>query len=256
VTDDTLRLPTSVFRAVLNLGPKRAAGMRLPTSLSTPDVDAEWDEETSTTAVSVDYDDGQLHLDVSEQGVEVHFHDGDGEVVGESPWSPADTPALMTWALAFAEDVHALMPGLEEDAAEAAAWHEEGFGIYVCETEPAALDLLEIEIEGEILTLPWLGAGRVDQQHVDGDDHPIELLWTPGEGDPDRPIAKAWYDADADEPRSAPIPGTDWQRVGLPAEEVLPWLEGVYLNHHIIEDPETAVFLAALERIGGLDAED
>ena len=50
------------------------------------------------------------------------------------------------------------------------------------------------------------------------------------------------------------IPGIDWQAVGLPEDEVLSWLEGTYLNEHVIPDAATALVQAALERMGGLDA--
>lgn len=238
---------------MLNLGPKRAATLPLPRALQHPDLDAEWDDETQTTAVSVEYPRGQLHLDVTDDGIDYHFHNVSGETSNRSPFARADAAPILEWALAFAADVHALMPELEENAGEAAEWHDQGYTIYVCETEPAQLDLLEIDVEGAILTLPWLGSGRVEQNHIDGDHHPIELLWNPQHEEPDRPIAKAWLDPRTEEPRTASIPGVDWNEVGLPQTEVLEWLEGVYLNHHVIEDPASAVFIAALERIGGVD---
>ena len=241
------------MQVVLNLGEKRAARLPLPRALEHPDLDAEWDEESGTTAVSVEFRRGQLHLDVNDDGIDYHFHNMRGETSDRSPFARADAAPLLEWALAFAADVHALMPGLEEDAVEAAAWHDNGYSIYVCESEPAQLDLLEIDIEGEILTLPWLGSGGVDQQHVDGDDHPIELLWNPQGAEPDRPIARAWLDPRSEKPRCASVPGVDWTSVGLSEQEVLSWLEGIYLNHHVIEDPASAVFVAALERIGGVD---
>ncbi len=252
VTDDRLRLPTSRLTVVLNLGAKTASRLPLPPALRHPELDAEWDEESNSTAIYVEYDRGQLHLDATDDGVEYHFHNMRGETSDRSPFAKADTPALLEWARAFAADVHALLPELEEDAAEAAAWHEEGYSIYVCETEPAQLDLLEIEIEGAILTLPWLGSGQVDQHHVEGENHPIELLWNP-QGEADRPIARAWLDPRTDQPKCAGLPGVNWDEVGLSESEVLTWLEGVYLNNHVIEDPASAVFIAALERVGGLD---
>ena len=256
MNDELPRLPSTTMQVVLNLGDKRAARLTLPKALHQPELDAEWDEDARTTAVSVEYDRGQLHLDVTDDGIEYHFHNMRGETSDRSPFARADSPRLLEWALLFAADVHALMPGLEEDAAEAAAWHDEGYTIYVCETDPAQLDLLEVDIEGEILTLPWLGAGRVEQQHTEGDNHPIELLWTTDAGEPDTPIARAFLDPRTENPRTASIPGIDWTAVGLPEAEVLSWLEGIYLNHHVIEDPAAAVFIAALERIGGLDSDD
>lgn len=238
---------------MLNLGEKRAARLPLPRALQEPYLDAEWDEDTSTTTVSIEYRRGQIHLDVTEGGVDYHFHNSRGETSDRSPFARGDAEPFLEWALTFAKEVHALMPGLEEDAVEAAAWHDAGYSIYVCETEPAQLDLLEVDVEGEILTLPWLGSGTVDQQHVDGDDHPIELLWNPHGAEPDRPIARAWLDPRTEKPRCTGVAGVDWHEVGLSEKEVVSWLEGVYLNHHIIEDPASAVFLAALERIAGID---
>ncbi len=252
MNDDRPRLPPSTLQVVLNLGPKRAARLPLPRGFEQPEIDAEWDEEAQTTVVSVEYPTGQLHLDVTSTGVEFHYHRANGDQSDVSPFGRQQAQVL-EWATAFAEDVHALMPGLEEEAGEAAAWHEAGFTIYVCETEPAQLDLLDVEIEGEILVLPWLGAGSVDQDHAEGDNHPIELLWTESEGASAIPIARAWLNPRTEQPASAGIAGVDWTAVGLPEAEALSWLEDVYLNHHVIEDPANAVFFAALERIGGLD---
>jgi len=252
VTDDRLRLPTARLRVVLNLGQKHAARLPLPRALAHPELDAEYDDEMKSTAVSVEYARGQLHLDVGDDGIEYHFHNMRGETSDRSPFAKADTGPLLEWALAFAADVHALMPELEEDAGEAAAWHEAGYTIYVCETDPAQLDLLEIDIEGAILTLPWLGSGSVDQHHIEGANHPIELLWGP-QGEPDRPIARAWLDPRSGQPVCAGVSGVNWNEVGEPESEVLTWLEGVYLNNHVIEDPTSAVFIAALERLGGVD---
>jgi len=253
VNNDLPRLPSSTLQVVLNLGEKRAARMSLPHGFERPELDAEWDEEARVTVISVAFEQGQIHLDASDSGVDVHFHGRGGEATDVSPFGRAAAPALLEWATAFAMDVHALMPGLEESAGEAAAWQEAGYSIYVCETEPAQLDLLDVEIEGEILMLPWLGSGSVDHQHAEGDNHPIELLWTPGDGEPDTAIARAWLDPRTEEPRSSGVPGTDWNAVGLPEAEALTWLESLYLNHHVIEDPATAVFFAALERIAGID---
>ena len=238
---------------MLNLGPKRAASLPLPRGFESPEIDAEWNEDAESTSVTIAYERGELHINVTSDGVDVHYHRANGEHSDVSPFNRHQAPVLLAWATAFAEDVHALMPGLEHDAFEAAAWHEAGFSLYVCETEPAQLDLLDVEIEGEILVLPWLGAGTVAQEHADGDNHPIELLWSPTEDAPARPIARAWLNPRTDDPASSGLAGVDWNEVGLPEKEALAWLEDVYLNHHVIEDPATAVFFAALERVGGLD---
>ena len=253
MNDDRPRLPTTTLTVVLNLGAKHAASLPLPRGLENPELDAEWDEEAGVTAVSVNYEGGQLHFDVNDDGEEHHYHRANGELTDTSPFTRHQAPVLLDWATTFAKEVHALMPGLEQDAVEAAAWHEAGYTLYVCETEPAQLDLLEVEIEGEILMLPWLGAGSVDQQHAEGDNHPIELLWTPTGDSPDRPIARAWLDPRTDQPLAAGLPGVDWTEIGLPEDEALEWLTDAYLNHHVIEDPATAVFYAALERLAGLD---
>jgi len=39
----------------------------------------------------------------------------------------------------------------------------------------------------------------------------------------------------------------------LPAAEVVTWLEGVYLNHHVIAHPAQVIVQAALERLAGID---
>jgi hypothetical protein len=252
VKDDRPRLPSSTLRVVLNLGPKRAASMPLPRGFELPEVDAEWDEEASLTAVTVAYERGQLHLDVSADGVDFHYHRADGEPTDVSPFGK-QAPMVLAWATTFAEDVHALMPGLEQDSVEAGAWHEAGYTRYVCESEPAQLDLIDVEIEGEILVLPWLGAGSVTQDHTEGDNHPIELAWLATEDAIAQPIARAWLNPRTEQPESAGLAGVDWTEVGLPENETLAWLEDVYLNHHVIEVPANAVFFAALERVGGLD---
>ena len=237
---------------MLNLGPKRAAALPLPRGFEDPLIDAEWDEDARLTAVTVEYERGPLHVDVSDDGVDFHYHRANGDHTEVSPFGAQGTQVL-AWATAFAEDVHALLPGLENDAAQAAAWHEAGYTLYVCETEPAQLDLIDVSIEGEILVLPWLGAGTVTQAHTEGDNHPIELLWSKTDDAVAQPIARAWLNPRTDQPESAGLPGVMWDEVGLPQNETLAWLEDVYLNHHVIEDPAMSVFFAALERIGGLD---
>ena len=244
------------MRVVLNLGDKTAHRLLPATGNDIPELDATWDEDSRTTAVSVAYHRGHLHLEVGDDGLEFHYHRANGDPTDNSPFARSQATPILEWSQALARDIHALMPGLEEDAAEAAAWHEAGFPIYVCETEPAHLDLIDVEIEGEILMLPWLGAGSIDNQHTDGDNHPIELLWTPDSAEDavaDVPIARAWLDPRTDEPRTVALPGVDWASVGMPEGEVLDWLGTLYLNHHIIADPATAVFFAALDRIAGIE---
>ena len=255
MADMSLRLPNTRFRAVLNLGDSPASTIALPRRFADPELDMEWEEDDLATALYVSFPSGQLHLAMSSEGIQYHFHGKSGEHREKSPWPAKDTTVLLDWASALIETVQELMPALLEDIEEAASWHEAGYSIYVCSTEPAQLELLEVEIEGEILTLPWLGSGSVSQEHVDGDNHPVELLWSPGgEEHPGTPIARAWLEP-MDEPATAAFPGIDWDAVGLPEDEVLSWLEGTYLNQHVIPDATTALVQSALERMGGLDTE-
>lgn len=256
MADQTLRLPNTTFQAVFDLGDKRAAKIMLPPLLSAPDVFAEWHEDESAVALYVGFEHGQLHLDVSRDGSEHHFHNSNGEAGEQSPWPATDTTVLLLWAETLAANFLARMPDLMEDIEEAAAWQEEGYPLYVCETEPSNLDLIEVEIEGEIMTLPWLGSGTVSNEHLDGDNHPIALLWNPDHGEPNQTIARAWLDATTDEPVTMAEPGIDWHLVGLLEYEVLGWLEGIYLNHHITPDAEAELIHAVLERMGGLDSLD
>lgn len=256
MTDLSLRLPNRRLRAVLNLGTKNAATVTLPPRFAKPVLFADWDDTDEFCALYVEFTDGQLHLETSEGRLEHHFHGLDGEHKNSSPWPIADTERLIVWAKLLLTDFKALMPELLDDIAQAAAWHDEGYDLYVCEVEePTQLDLLEVEVEGELMTLPWLGAGSVAHDHIDGDNHPIALLWTPDGAEPDRPIAQAWLDPRSGAPLTKAGPGVDWTLVGMPADEVLSWLEGIYLNHHVIPDAEGTLLAAVLSRLGGLDAD-
>lgn len=245
-------MPNRTFGAVLKLGDKPASTLPLPARFAHPELDIDWDDEAGETALYIACPGGELHLATSGNEVQHHFHGEDGEHRDRSPWPGPDTAALIEWASALISGAHSLMPELLEDIEEAVAWLEAGYNLYVCSTEPAQLDLLEVEIEGEILTLPWLGAGTVSQEHIDGDNHPVALLWS-ADGEEPRPIARVWLDP-AGEPATTAVPGVDWDAVGLPADEVLSWLDGTYLNEHVIPDAATALVQAALERMGGLDA--
>jgi hypothetical protein len=254
MTDLSLRLPNTRLRAVLNLGTKHASKVQLPARFAEPELFADWDDDESTSALYVEYVDGQLHLETGPGGVAHHFHGGEGEHRDSSPWPTASTVLLVEWALLLAADFHALMPDLLDDITQAAAWHDEGFDLYICEVEePTRLDLVEVEVEGELMTLPWLGAGTVTNDHIDGENHPIALLWSPDDSEPDRPIAEAWLDPKTEQPRSKALAGVDWTEIGMPANEVLPWLEGIYLNHHVIPDAEGTLLTAVLRRLGGIE---
>lgn len=254
MTDLSLRMPNSRLRAVLNLGTRRTPPITLPTALAKPELFADWDDEGQLSDLHVEYKTGQLHLETTSAGVSHHFHTPHGEHRPSSPWRANDTNTLLQWATQLATDFHALLPTVLEDITQAAAWHDAGFDLYICEVEePVQLELLEIEVEGELLTLPWLGAGTVSHDHIDGENHPIALLWGAGDSEPDQPIAEAWTDPRTGAPRTKAVPGVNWDIIGLPAVEVLPWLEGIYLNHHVIPDAEGTLLNAVLRRLGGLD---
>ena len=255
MADETLRLPNTTFQAVFDLGNKLASKISLPRHLRDPDVFAEWHEDESAVALYVGFESGQLHLDLSAASSEHHFHNAAGEASDRSPWDSTGTTVLLEWATALATNFFSRMPDLMQDIEEASAWQEEGYPLYVCETEPTHLDLIEVEIEGEILTLPWLGSGDVSNEHLDGDNHPIALLWNPDHGEPNQTIARAWLDPATNEPVTTAEPGVNWTTVGLLEGEVLAWLEGIYLNHHITPDAEAELIHAVLGRMGGLDNE-
>ena len=271
VTDMSLRLPTTRFRAVFALGTRRAASLPLPTTLGAPNLFAEWDDETEQSTLYVGFGTGQIHLDTAPTGIEHHFHDLSGDDTDVSPWNGDDTRQLLDWSSALLSDFHQLVPDLLDDVDDAAAWHDAGLTLWVCEVEePTQLDLIEVDIEGELLTLPWLGAGHVEHDHVeesahgaldhgvdDDREHPIALLWTAAaDGTPDSPIAEAWLRPGTEQPVTRAVPGVDWAAVGMPADEVLSWLEGIYLNHHVLPDPAGTILTGVLERLGGIDGTD
>jgi hypothetical protein len=250
----SLRLPTKRFQAVLNLGPKTAAQAPPPVTLGKPDLFGDWDDETEQSSLAVEFASGQVHLDTVDGGIDYHFHRGNGEDTDRSPWPASLTEQVVNWASLLLADFHLRMPDLLEDLEEAAAWNDEGFQLYVCEVEePTHLDLVTVDIEGELLTLPWLGSGHVDHEHIDGDNHPIALLWTASEGAPDLAIAEARLDPATELPVTSARPGIDWNEVGMPSDEVLAWLEGIYLNHHVLPDAVGTLLSATLERMGGVE---
>ena len=252
----SLRLPTMTFNAVFDLGERRAQPLPLPAGLGRPELFGDWDDDDETGALYVGFGTGQLHLETTPNGVDFHFHAADGSDTDESPWSPSDTRMLVDWASALLIEFGALAPEILDDIDDAASWHDEGYSLYVCEVEgPTKLELITVDIEGELLTLPWLGAGRVEHEHIDGDGHPIALMWTSGEGDPDLAIAEARLEPATEKPVTNAVAGIDWTAVGMPADEVLSWLEGIYLNHHVLPDAAGSILSAVLERLGGIDTD-
>ncbi|TDW29812.1 hypothetical protein [Cryobacterium psychrophilum] len=254
MTDETLRLPTIQFRAVLDLGERLASAIPLPEALAHPDLFADWegdDGESDGDALnlSVDFEEGQLHIVLDESGPAFHYHGTHDPF--ESPWPSDQAEVLLKWALTLAQEVYSL-GDLLDTIADAADWFEQGFTLYVPETEPTQLELIEVGITGELLTLPWLGSGSVDHEHIDGDNHPIALVWS---ADPDRSgeqIARAWLDPATGEPRTEAVPDVDWAAVAMSEDEVLQWLLGIYVNHHVAPTPEAQIMRAALERMGGI----
>ncbi|MER3389619.1 MAG: hypothetical protein RJQ01_06255 [Microcella sp.] len=252
MTDPTLRLPSQRFRAVLDLGEGVGTLPPLPRSLGRPELDADYDDEASTLTVFLHFDTGQLHADVTEGRFDHHFHDARGRDVNGSPWKREPTATLLDWAHRFAMQALPVIPDLLADAEEAAEWYAAGLSVYARDTGPVPLEIIEVELEGELMLLPWLGSGTVDHQHIEGDDHPIELLWDPLGGEPSIRIARAWLDPRTDQPRTAAEHGVDCNAVGLSASEVMSWLEGVYVNHHVLAHPAQVIVRAALERIAGI----
>ncbi|MGO4690416.1 hypothetical protein [Glaciibacter sp. 2TAF33] len=255
MTDPTLRLPATTFRAVLNLGVTPIGGAALPARFQNPDLDVELHDEPGDefAAFYLEFPDGKLHAEVSADQLEYHYHDADDEFSEASPWPADDTAALLDWTTRLIAHVLPRLPDLLVDIDEAAEWCDLGLPVYARDYDPVPLEIIEVEVEGDLLMLPWLGAGYVDHAHLDGADEPIALLWNPEHELADRPIAKAWLDGETGHPASAAEPGTDWAAVGLPEAEVLAWFEGFYLNHQVIADPADLIRSAALKRIGGLD---
>jgi hypothetical protein len=241
---------------VLHLGDKRAASIPLPARFAKPELFADWDPDEGVSSLFVSFEDGEVHLETRGTAVESHFHDPAGEESDRSPWPAVDTALLVEWARLLLTNYHSLLPGLHDDIVEAAQWHEAGFDLYVCEVEdPVQLDLVDIEVEGELLTLPWLGAGSVANDHVEGDGHRVALYWGEGESDPALPIAEAWLGDDPEQPLTQAVAGVDWVKIGLPEGEVLEWLASIYLNHHVIPAAEGTLLDAVLRRLGGLDSD-
>ncbi|ANP74610.1 hypothetical protein PA27867_3693 [Cryobacterium arcticum] len=251
VSDPSLRLPNTQFCAVLNLGVLPLVAPPLPPRFAYPVLDAQWLEDGA--AVYIGFEEGELHFDVTERGIEHHFHNADGVDSDISPWPRADTAKLLAWAVPFVNHVSELLEELTMDAAEAAEWSALGLTVYATSPEePVQLEVVDLELEGEQLMLPWLGAGHVGHDHIDGPNHPIALLWNAEHDEPDLPLASAWTDPTSGQPAVLARPGVDWDAVGLPEAEVLEWLEGLYLNHHLLADPEELILRAGLERIAGI----
>lgn len=261
MSDESLRLPSSTFRAALFLGGQRADPAPLPGFLSKPLLAADWNDEDESTDVVIGFEPGDIHLTIDANGdVENHFHSEDGE----SPWSLEQTGEVLGWALVFALNVRTVLPALLDSCEEAAEWFEQGLPLYVPDTEPVHLDLVEATIPGSLLTLPWLGAGHVVHEHVghdhtgyDHDDaqpdyHQVALLWTPGDGEPDQALATAGLNPETGQALVIAHPEAPWDQVGLSIAEVTTWFEAIYENNHMSAHPAEHILVAALERIAGI----
>jgi len=245
-------MPNRRFRAVLDLGDAVGTLPPIPRSFGRPEIDADFDDESSALGLFLHFRGGQLHLDVTDDRFDYHFHRANGDDIDRSPWPSKPTAALLDWARLYVAQALPVLPDLLADAEEAAEWHAAGLSVFARDTGPVPLEIIEVELEGELMLLPWLGSGSVDHEHIDGDHHPIELLWDPLGDAPSIRIARAWLDPRTDDPRTVTEPGIDWNAVGMPAPEVLTWLEGVYLNHHVIAHPAQVILRAALERLAGI----
>lgn len=252
MADETLRLPDTPFKAVFDLGPKLAAQFSLPDALAKPGLFAEWDDEDPDNVechLTVSYPEGEVHIVNVEGESDFHFH-GTSQPKA-TPWGVSETDSLLNWSLALMQNF-ILLPDLVDNVIEAAEWFHEGLPIYVPETEPTHLELIELTISGEIFMLPWLGSGHVDHHDVDGENHLVELVWSPEHDEPTTAIARAWRDPVTGNPRTEPHPDTDWDAVALTKEETLLWLEQLYSNHHMDNAAEDQIMNAVLARMGGL----
>jgi hypothetical protein len=256
VTDPTLRLPNSLFVAVLDLGPLPLSLPALPFVLSEPLLDAEWDEENEVAALYLDFESGQIHFEATSDGIDFHYHTAVGDSSLDSPWSNSDTLAVIDWGTQLLTYLLPRLQQLLSDVEQAASWHHAGLTVYARDFGPVPLELIEVEMEGQLFMLPWLGAGHTNHEHIEeASDHRIALLWSPDENEePDQKIAEAWLDPRTEEPKAKAVRGVDWAAVGLPKDEVLLWLEGLFLNNHIISDPAQQILDAALARMAGLDS--
>ncbi|WP_213816858.1 hypothetical protein [Glaciihabitans sp. dw_435] len=254
MTDPTLRLPTSTFRVVLDLGVLPLVAPTLADRFRQPElgIDFDGESEADRAAIFIEFPDGQLHLEIVDAEVEYHFHDALGEGDGSSPWDDEETENLINWAMAFAAHLAPLLPDLVADVEEAADWFDQGLPIYAAQVEPVPLQLIEVQLEGDLLMLPWLGAGTVDHEHIDAPGDPIALLWSATEEGSTTPIARAWSDGITTTPLAEAEPGVNWDAVGLPEAEVLDWLSSLYINDNVIPDPRVTIMQAALLRIAGL----
>jgi len=253
MTDPTLRLPDTVFRAVLDLGELPLDAPPLPAQFGDPVLDADMDEESETVALYIDFEHGQLHMDFTDAGSEFHFHDGDGPASDQSPWSADDTRKVLDWSAAYYRHTLPLLGDLLEDAEEAADWHREGLSVFTRNFDgPLRLEIVEVLLEGEQLMLPWLGSGHIGHLHADDQEDSILLTWNPDHEDPETPIARSWLDPVTGEPVSEGVADVDWGAVGLPEAEVRTWFETFYLNHQVIGDPADLIVRAALNRIAGI----
>lgn len=258
MTDPTLRMPDTVFRAVLDLGDLPLELPALPTRFRNPELSADWfvggedgNEEGDLAVFSVGFEGGQLHLEVDDDGVQHHFHGADGEESDNSPWPKRETRDLLAWALALVKHTLPLLEDLTEDAEEAADWHHAGLRVYARDYGAVPLEIVDVAIPGEQMMLPWLGSGRTDHLHADDEERSLLLTWNPDQADPETPIVRAWLDVETGEPASEAVLGVDWVAVGLPEEEVRAWFEAFYLNHEVLGDPAELIMRAALNRIAG-----
>ena len=110
MTDPTLRLPNQTFRAVLDLGDGVGALPPIPRPFGRPELDADFDEETNTVGLFIHFPNGQLHVDVTEDRFDYHFHTARGDDADGSPWRSGPTAALLEWAELFAARALEVVP--------------------------------------------------------------------------------------------------------------------------------------------------
>ncbi|MEN9621448.1 MAG: hypothetical protein RL499_1641, partial [Actinomycetota bacterium] len=114
--EPSLRLPNQILSVVLDLGDGIGTLPPLPRGLGRPELDADIDDETGIVSLFVHFATGQLHLEVSDDRVDHHFHNAHGDHLDDSPWRSEPTVALLDWAEQLAARAVPILPGLRADA--------------------------------------------------------------------------------------------------------------------------------------------
>lgn len=206
--DESLRLPTRRFQAIFNLG--------------------------------------QLHLTVGQRSAVsvTFFGTSDPEL---SPWAQDETVEVVTFAVRLVARLRRIST-LPSSVAKAVDWFEHGHPIYVPETGPTNLQVIDVEVPGQLMMLPWLGAGHVDYRC---NEAVRELVWGAWAKIPSTVIARARDDEDG---RSTVVAAddADWDAVGCDPVAAARWFAAVHDNHAPGRSPAEQIMQRTLERVTGL----